>query len=136
MWRTVLVQVQPCTVVRSCPSAQDRFEESFAGLLLVGSCSGQSAPRDAVLVHRLGVAHVAETNRRTGCEDVPVQSRGVEEQRISLLVVGDAKPAWVVPAGVAGWVIRQVVIDKVRRTGVKAPLSATCCAPAEVVIVI
>src|SRR6266480_2633528 len=112
------------------------FRGFFRLLLLVSPCGGRVGARDAVLVHRLDVAHVAEANRWTGHEDVPVQSRRAEEQWIGLLVVGDAAPGWVVPAGVARGAEGKVVIQKVGRAAIKARLSPARRAPAKVVVVV
>src|SRR5205814_5797751 len=75
-------------------------------------------------------------NRWTGGEDVPVQSRRAEEQWIGLLVVGDAAPGWVVPAGVARGAEGKVVIQKVGRAAIKARLGTARRPPAKIVVVV
>src|SRR5256886_8907611 len=114
------------------------FRGFFRLLLLVSPCGGRVGARDAVLVHRLDVAHVAEANRWTGGEDVPVQSRRAEEQWIGLLVVGDAAPTGVVPGGPRdiGWVEGQVVVHQRAGSAVEAGLSTARRAPAVVVVVV
>src|SRR5882672_7081820 len=87
-------------LARTVRRARVFFEHSFPRLVLVGSHGGQCAARGAVLVHRLDVVQIAKADGRTRGKDVPVQSRHVEEKRIALLVVGDAAPGGVVPAGV------------------------------------
>src|SRR5205823_12724863 len=107
-------------------------------LLLVSPCGGRAGARDAVLVHRLDVAHVAEANRRTGYEDVPVQSRRGGEQWVDLLGVRHATPSWVVPRGGGGVdrVESQIVVHQRVGSAVEARLGTARRSPAVVVVVV